>query len=205
MKILLNKDVDNLGYAGEVVNVANGYGLNYLVPQGFAVPATAGALKQAEAWRSKAAARMAELQSEYEELSGRVSSVTLEFKALAGDSGKLYGSVTTAHITEKLNELLGTDIDRRKMIGEPIRQLGEHRVTLRLSRDYQPHVLVSVVSEAEEIVVEDLPVEDESELPVGELPEGELAESDETTENIEEADLIESNEESSDSEDEVAE
>ncbi len=147
MKVLLKQDVDNLGYAGEVYRVADGYGRNYLIPQGYAVMATESVMKQAEHWRKKADTRRAELRAEYEALSGRIKETTLTFVARAGDGGKLYGSVTTAQITDELNEVLGTEIDRRKVGAEPLRQLGEHKVVVRLGPDFQPHVLVIIESE----------------------------------------------------------
>lgn len=153
MKVLLKEDVDNLGYAGEVYEVADGYGRNYLIPQGMAVMADPSVLKQAEVWRKKAEARRAELRAEYEALTARIEETTLTFTARAGDSGKLYGSVTTAQVTDALNEALGTDIDRRKVGTEPLRQLGEHQVVVRLSSDFQPHVTVVIESEDGEIWV----------------------------------------------------
>jgi large subunit ribosomal protein L9 len=147
MKVLLRIDVDNLGYAGEVHEVANGYGRNYLIPQGMAVKATTKVLRQAESWRRAAEARRAELQAEYELLSGRIRDLTLTFTARAGETGKLYGSVTTTQIADQLNELLGTDIDRRKVGNEPLRQLGEHKVPVRLAADFQPDVSVVIESE----------------------------------------------------------
>ena len=122
MKVLLREDVDKLGYAGEVHNVANGYGRNYLIPKGFAVMATPKTVKQASAWREKAAARREHLRAEYSELSARISNTTLTFTANAGEKGKLYGSVTTAEIADKLNEVLGIEIERRKVEGQPLRQ-----------------------------------------------------------------------------------
>jgi large subunit ribosomal protein L9 len=158
MKVLLKEDVDNLGYAGEVMNVADGYGRNYLIPKGIAVKASPSVLKQAHSWRDRAAVRMAEVQKEHEALAARIIETTLEFEARAGETGKLYGSVTTADIVDKLNGTLGTEIDRRKVVSDPLRQLGEHNVTIRLSRDYNPQVTVLVKPFAEEVIEE----EDES-------------------------------------------
>ncbi len=160
MKVLLKEDVDNLGYAGEVMDVADGYGRNFLIPQELAVKATKSVLKQASAWRERAAARMVELQKEHEELAARISSVGLEFTARAGETGKLYGSITTADVIDQLNEALGTDIDRRKVVGGPLRQLGEHDVTIRLSRDFQPQVKVTINQFEEEEEVEEEEVEE---------------------------------------------
>jgi large subunit ribosomal protein L9 len=147
MKVLLKEDVDNLGYAGEVHKVAPGYARNYLIPKGMAVKASEGVMKQAEAWRVRAEARRAELRAEYEELSAKINEVKLSFKARAGETGKLYGSITTAQIADELNEVLGTDIDRRKVGIEPLRQLGDHQVIVRLSADFQPEVTVVVEDE----------------------------------------------------------
>lgn len=156
MKVLLKEDVDNLGYAGEVYKVADGYGRNYLIPQGMAVVATPSMMKQAEAWRRKAEARRAQQRAEYEALAAQIEGVRLTFTARAGDSGKLYGSITTSQIADALNEELGTDIDRRKVGVEPLRQLGEHKVVVRLSGEFQPKLTVVIESEdGEEVVVEE--------------------------------------------------
>lgn len=159
MKVLLKKDVYNLGYAGEVFEVAPGYGRNYLIPQGFAVKATPSMLKQANVWRKQAEARRAELKAEYEILASRIRETTLTFIANAGETGKLYGSITTTQVAEKLNETLGTDIDSRKVGTGTLRQLGEHKVVVRLSAEFQPEVTVVVESEdevSEEVVAEEV-------------------------------------------------
>ena len=151
MKVLLKEDVENLGYAGEVYQVADGYGRNYLIPKGMAVLAKPSVMKQAEAWRKKADARRAEMKAEHEALSVSIEATTLTFTARAGNTGKLFGSVTTAQITDSLNETIGTEIDRRKVGTEPLRQLGEHKVVVRLSSDFHPHVTVIIESEDGEV------------------------------------------------------
>jgi large subunit ribosomal protein L9 len=147
MKVLLREDVDNVGYAGEIHTVADGYGRNYLIPKGMAVLATSGQMKQAEAWRRKAEARREEMRAEYEALSQKIQTLRLSYVARAGETGKLYGSITTTQITDDMNELLGTDIDRRKVGVEPLRQLGEHPVIVRLSAEFQPHLTVVIEPE----------------------------------------------------------
>ncbi len=158
MKVLLKEDVENLGLAGEVYDVKPGYGRNYLVPQGMAVIATANTMKQAEAWRKKAEARREEMRAEYAALSERIEAQTLTFTAKAGETGKLYGSITSNQIADELNATLGTDIDRRKVSSEPLRQLGDHEVSVRLNADFQPTFKVVVESEdgvgEEETIVE---------------------------------------------------
>lgn len=150
MKVLLKEDVDNLGYAGEVMKVADGFGRNYLIPRGLAVKATPNVLKEAEAWRERAKARLAAMRREHEELASRIGDTHLVFTARAGETGKLYGSVTMNDVVDKLNEELGTDIDRRTVVGDPLRQLGEHQVTIRLGRDYHPQVTVFIHPETDE-------------------------------------------------------
>jgi large subunit ribosomal protein L9 len=147
MKVLLKEDVDNLGYAGEVYTVADGYGRNFLLPKGLAVKATPDVMKQAEAWRKRAEARRNELRAEYDQLSDKIRAVTLTFRARAGEGGKLYGSITTAQVADELNRVLGTDIDRRKVGGDTIRQLGEHTIVVRLSADHHPEFTVVVEPE----------------------------------------------------------
>lgn len=166
MKVLLKEDVSSLGYAGEVMEVADGYGRNYLIPKGMAVKATPGVLTSAKAWRDRAKVRLAELRKEHEALAERIADAKLVFHARAGETGKLYGSVTTNDVVDALNKALGTSIDRRTIVGEPLRQLGEHQVTVRLSRDYQPQVMVYIHPEGELVPVEDEVVAEEEEVEV---------------------------------------
>ncbi len=136
MKVLLIQDVDNLGLAGQVKHVADGYGRNYLIPKGLAVLATPGAMKEADLHRRRAAARRQRMAEEMNALAQAVSQTTLLFKAKAGEKGRLYGSVTSAEIADKLAEAVGHEIDRRKIVlDSAIKELGTHRVTLRLSAE----------------------------------------------------------------------
>lgn len=185
MKVLLREDVDNLGYAGEVHDVANGYGRNYLLPRGLAVKATPGVLKQARAWRERAEARRAELQAKYEELTEKISGMHLVFRAKAGETGRLYGSVTMMDVADRLNEELGTDIDRRKFDSQPLRELGEHRVPIHLDRDFHPQLIVHVHPEGGETEEEEEAKEVEGETAEAEVEaqEEEVAETEAQTES----------------------
>lgn len=178
MKVLLKEDVYNLGYAGEVHEVANGYGNNYLIPKGMAIKATPNVMKQASVYQKRAEARRAELDKKYSELAARVNETTLTFTAKAGETGRLYGSVTTFQIADALNESLGTEIDRRKVGAgsDSLRDLGEHKVTVRLDADHQAEVTVIIEPEDEELM--DLMVdriEDEDEVETAALESEEPA------------------------------
>ena len=156
MKVLLKEDVDNLGYAGEVHKVSAGYGRNFLIPKGYAVVASDGVMKQAEVWRRKAEARREQIRAEHEALAVRINDLSLAFEARAGDNGRLFGSITTSQIADAMNEALGIDIDRRKVGIEPLRQLGDHKVVVRLSGEFQPEISVKITGEDDE---EELPEE----------------------------------------------
>jgi large subunit ribosomal protein L9 len=191
MKVLLREDVDNLGYAGEVANVADGYGRNYLIPRGMAVKATSSVLKDAQSWRDRAAARVEELRKEHELLAERIREARLEFFAKAGEMGKLYGSVTTMDITEQLNETLGTDIDRRIVGTGPLRQLGEHKVTVRLSHENQPQVTVVINLEEDELELAEIESEEVAEEISEEISEEMTSDEDEVVEDVAEEKTLE--------------
>jgi large subunit ribosomal protein L9 len=153
MKVLLIKDVYKLGRAGDVKKVADGYGRNFLLPQGFAVLATLGALKQADKIRSQASVRRTQLNSELGGLSEKVNGTVLTFSSKAGETGKLYGSITTQMIAEALNSKLGTEIDRRAVEIQPVRTLGEHKAKIRLTMDLVPEIKIIVHREGESVAV----------------------------------------------------
>lgn len=116
-------------------------------------------MSQASVWRKKAEARRAQIRAEHEALAAQIEGVTLSFTARAGESGKLYGSVTTSQVAEALAESLGIEIDRRKVGVDPLRQLGTHKVVVRLSADIHPEVTVVIESEeGEEVIIEETPV-----------------------------------------------
>lgn len=149
MKVLLLQDIYKLGRAGDVKKVADGYGRNYLLPQGLAVLATPGALKKIEQIRTQAEASRAALNQELSGVAKQLAEVVLAFPAKAGDTGKLYGSITTQMIADAIQEQVGLEIDRRQMDSQPLRNLGEHKVSVRLTIDLVPEVTVLVYREGE--------------------------------------------------------
>jgi large subunit ribosomal protein L9 len=149
MKVILLKDVYNLGRAGDVKKVADGYGRNYLIPQGLAVMATPGVMKQAERIRERATQERARLNQELGAVAERISGLELPFAVKAGDTGRLYGSVTTAMIAEAIEEATGVQVARRQVDSQPLKTLGVHNVYVRLTMDLNPEVTVVVHREGE--------------------------------------------------------
>ncbi len=145
MKIILTQDVPKLGSSGTVQEVAPGFARNYLIPQGMAVIATRGSIKQVEERQAADARRVAKQEEELRGLSDRLQGMRVQIEARVGEQGRLFGSVTAADIAEKLSAQVGEEIDRRKIdLDEPIRTVGEHSVTIRLVGRLQPTVNVIV-------------------------------------------------------------
>jgi len=149
MKVLLLKDVYKLGRAGEVKKVADGYGRNFLISQGFAVLATPGAMKQIEKIRSQAEIRRLALNSELKGLADQIQGVMLTFPAKAGETGKLYGSITTQDVATALTEKVRFEVKRQQVDMQPIRQLGEFTAHARLTMDLVPEFKIIVHREGE--------------------------------------------------------
>jgi large subunit ribosomal protein L9 len=195
MKVLLLKDVYKLGRAGDIKKVAAGYGRNFLLPQGLAVLATPGALKQVEKIRSEADSQRDLLNRELAGVAEKLTGVYLTFPARASETGKLYGSVTTQMISEELTSKVGVEIHRRQIDAQPLRTLGEHKIQVRLTVDLVPEVTVIVYREGEapplpsaEVQEEPSPSDQPDEQSATDIPE-ELA--DETIVDTEEVEVSE--------------
>jgi large subunit ribosomal protein L9 len=151
MKVLLLKDVYKLGRAGDIKRVADGYGRNYLLPQGMAVLATAEALKMSERIREKANVQRAIVNQEMDGVAKQIAGLTLIFPAKASETGKLYGSVTSQMIADAIKVKSGVEIARRQIDSQPLRMLGEYKVHIRLTVDLIPTIDVIVHREGEAI------------------------------------------------------
>jgi large subunit ribosomal protein L9 len=149
MKIVLREDVEKLGRKGDLLEVADGYARNYLVPRGLAIKATKGVVAQAEAMRRNREAREVRDRAAAEDLAGRLTAGgALTVTARAGEGGKLFGSVTSADIAAALLARTGVEIDRRTVqLEEPIRELGEAEVPIRLHSDVTVALQVEVVAQ----------------------------------------------------------
>lgn len=148
VKLILREDVANLGHAGDLVSVKPGFARNYLLPQGKAMPATESRVRELEHHRRIIAERVERERSTLEAERSRLDGVVLEVTANVGEEGKLFGSVTSAQIAELLAEK-GFEVDRRKiLLDEPIKEVGEHAVPVRLHRELVAHVKVRVSAAA---------------------------------------------------------
>jgi len=149
MKVFLKKDVSGVGKANEVVNVADGYARNYLLPQGLGVRATAGEVKVAKQYAAGQDLRAKRARARAEELAALLAEKVLHFKVKAGETGRLYGSITSSDIVDQLARDLDVAIDHRWLALErPIREIGEHMVALKLEGGVRSQV--KVVVEADE-------------------------------------------------------
>ena len=145
MEVLLLKDVPKLGHAGDTVRVADGYGRNYLIARNLATLPSEGARKQAQVLRDARSRREQRQSQEAGALAQRLNGLTVEFQARSGEQGKLYGSVTAGDIADKLQQVHGVEVDRRKIeLEDSLREIGQYDVPIRFSPQAIAHVTVVV-------------------------------------------------------------
>jgi large subunit ribosomal protein L9 len=149
MKVILLEYVYKHGVAGEVIDVADGFARNYLIPSRRAVKATEGELKRAKRLREQAALKRAQLDDQLNELASKIDGVELVFGRRAATTGKLFGSVTTQELAEELMKATGIDINRRRISQAQIRDVGTHLVPVRMGNEISPNLKVTVVREEE--------------------------------------------------------
>ena len=148
MQVILRDKIENLGNAGDVVEVRPGYGRNYLIPKGLAYEATQGNVRRLEAERAAQGRKDAATLDEARQRAAAIEGVSLTFHARAGQEGKLFGSITSADIADKLAEQ-GVQIDRRTIeLDEPIKALGVTSVPVRLHPQVRPELKVWVIAES---------------------------------------------------------
>jgi large subunit ribosomal protein L9 len=147
MKIVLRDDVENLGRKGDVIEVADGYARNYLVPRGLAMKATRGVVAQAEAMRRNRAAKEVRDREAAEAQAAQLAGKRVEIKARAGEAGRLFGSVTSSDIADALRDQFGVVVDRRRIaLAEPVKEISDVEVVVRLHTDVDATVTVAVVA-----------------------------------------------------------
>ena len=149
MELILREDVSNLGRRGAVVHVKDGYGRNFLLPKKLAMPVTEGNKKVVEQEKAAAVKREVHEKTEAEQLAAMIAKAPVTIARKAGETGTLFGSVTSLDVAEALHKL-GYEIDRRKIVlDDPLKQIGEFPVPVRLHRDVTATVTVNVVQEQE--------------------------------------------------------
>jgi large subunit ribosomal protein L9 len=148
VKIILQKEVEKLGVPGDVVDVADGYARNYLIPRKLAVRATRGGVKHAESLKQAHTARTQKAVAEAQDTADKLRSTTVRISGKAGEDGRLFGSVTAAKAAEEISKAAGVEVDRRHLdLPEPIRSVGTHEVVIRLHPEVEAAVTVEVVRE----------------------------------------------------------
>jgi large subunit ribosomal protein L9 len=163
VKLILVQSIHRLGEAGDLVSVKPGFARNYLLPQGKALLATEGRVKELEHKKRIAEERAAKELHDLQAVKKQLEALKIEIGARAGDSGKLFGSVTAAQIAERV-EAAGLPIDRRRIdLREPIKEVGDHKVTVRLLRELSATLNIHVVAEAGPAAEEEETPQDERE------------------------------------------
>lgn len=148
VQVVLRDDIENLGRSGELVRVKPGYARNYLIPRGLAAPATHGNVAQIEHEKRVAVARAAKLRQEAQGRAGELSAVVVEITAQAGENKKLFGSIGTRDIAQAL-AAKGVEVDRKKiLLDEPLKEVGEHPVVIKLGHEVQATIKVRVIAAA---------------------------------------------------------
>ena len=147
MEIILLQDVQNLGYKDDVVKVKNGYGRNYLIPQGKAILATPSATKQLEENLKQRAHKLAKIKADAEELAAKLNGVSLQIGAKTSATGTIFGSVNNIQIAEALAKK-GFDVDRKIIfINDNVKELGSYKATIKLHKEVSAEINFEVVAE----------------------------------------------------------
>ncbi|MDD2421979.1 MAG: 50S ribosomal protein L9 [Heliobacteriaceae bacterium] len=148
MQVILQADVKNLGPKGKVVNVADGYARNYLLPRGLAVEASTGNVKRLEVEKAGEAQRKDRLLQEAKALGGKLMGVTVQVKTKAGEGGRLFGSVTNKEVAEILEQQTGLTVDKRKFeLKQPIKALGVYPINVKIHPAVVVELKLEVVAE----------------------------------------------------------
>lgn len=146
MKLILTHEVNGLGAPGDVVEVKNGYGRNYLLPRGFAIRWTRGGQKQIDLIQRARSARDIRTLDEAKQVAGRVGALNVRLKQRAGEGGRLFGSVTPADIVDAVKATGGPELDKRRIeIKNPIKSVGNHQVQVRLHPEVSATIKLDVV------------------------------------------------------------
>ncbi len=146
MEVILREDIKGLGYKNDTVSVKPGYGRNYLIPQGIAILANNSNRKRIDEDIRQAAHKAEKLKSDAQAIADKMGDLTIEIKTKAGESGKIFGSITAIQVAEVLSEK-GFDIDRKKISVGNIKEIGEHKAEIDLHKEVQHEITLNVTAE----------------------------------------------------------
>lgn len=146
MKVILTQDVKNLGHKDDIVNVKDGYGRNFLIPQGKAKLASEGALKMLAEDIRQREFKMDKLRKDAEALAVKLNGITVQIAAKAGNSGKIFGSVTALQVANALKDK-GFDVDRRKIVFDDVKSIGQFEANINLVKDINASIILDVVAD----------------------------------------------------------
>ena len=148
MKIILKENIEKIGQVGDVVEVSNGFGRNFLIPQGKAISFTTGNFRQIEYLKKQETEKKEGQLTEAKELAEKINNISLEIKVKAGEEGKLFGSVTSKDIVKTLFEEHGIELDKKKLnLKESLKKLGIHTIPINLYKDITPQIKVNWISD----------------------------------------------------------
>lgn len=147
MKLILKQDVKNLGYRDDIVDVKNGYGRNFLIPQGMARLATTSNVKMLEEDLRQRAFKLEKVRKDVDSTAAKMEGLKVDLKVKAGATGKIFGSITTLQVASELKNL-GFEVDRRNIVFEnDIKNVGEHKATINLHREVAVDIEINIVAE----------------------------------------------------------
>lgn len=148
MEVLMINTVPQIGRKGEFKHVAEGYARNYLFPRKLAVPATEGAKKNFELVKTAWEKQVARERQAYTDMAEKLNELTVTITKRAGDKGRLFGSITSAELVDEIKKATGLEIDKKLVIADHIKEVGEHSIAIRFSGDIKANLKVSVIAEA---------------------------------------------------------
>lgn len=147
MEVLMINNVPRVGRKGEFKKVAEGYARNFLFPRNFAIPATEGAKKHLDLMKNSWEKQAAREKQAYLDMAGKIEGLVLKLTRRAGDKGRLFGSVTSAELAEEINKAASVNIDKKLVVADHIKEVGEHSVTIRFTGDVKAHMKVVISPE----------------------------------------------------------
>ncbi|GAB4273772.1 MAG: 50S ribosomal protein L9 [Candidatus Rifleibacteriota bacterium] len=150
MEVLMINNVPRVGRKGQIINVAEGYARNYLFPRNYAIPATDGAKKHLNLMKASWQNQEMRERKAYEEMAGKLDGMILKITKKAGEKGRLFGSVTSHELSEQIKAQVGLDIDKKLVVADHIKEVGEHPITIRFTGDIKAHLKVVVIPEEAE-------------------------------------------------------